>query len=73
MLIVGARLTAEKRQALAIGWHARNLHYVKELKPLEHYLKPAATPEQKRDKDARAVARMLDGMIRKQEATNGTR
>lgn len=42
-----------------IGWHARNLHYVKNLKQLDHYLKPAPPPEQKRDQGARAVVAMF--------------
>lgn len=42
-----------------IGWHGRNLHYVKDLKLPEHYLRPELTPEQKREQGARDVLAMM--------------
>jgi hypothetical protein len=66
-------LKATDEQAFSFGWHARNLHYVKNLKPLEHYLKPAPPPAQKRDQDARAVVAMFKRHAKKKGANDGTR
>jgi hypothetical protein len=52
-------MKAAGEQALMIGWHARNLHYVDKLKPLGHYLTPPPPPAQKRDTDAQAVLAMF--------------
>jgi hypothetical protein len=53
------------RQALIIGWHVRNLHYVEKLKPIGHYLKPAEAPAEKRDQGARAVKAMFQRFAKK--------
>lgn len=50
-----------------IGWHTRNLHYVKKLPEMADYLKPPAKPDDLREQGARAVKRMFDRMIAKQE------
>jgi hypothetical protein len=67
---VGARLKATTEQALAIGWHTRNLHYVKNLKPIDKYLKPppAKAPGVV---GARGAKQMLHLLMKKQEAQHG--
>lgn len=71
-MIVGARLKATHQQALLIGWHARNLHYVKDLKPIGHYLRPAQSPDQKREQGARDVLAMMKRAAKKGK-TDGAR
>jgi hypothetical protein len=66
-------LKAASEQALAFGWHARNLHYVQKLKPLDRYLMPALPPEQKREQGARDVLAMLRRQAKKKGAKDGTR
>lgn len=67
---MGARLKASTERALAIGWHTRNLHYVKNLQPIDKYLKPATT-KASGDAGARAAKQMLQRMMKKQEAQHG--
>jgi hypothetical protein len=42
-----------------IGWHTRNLHYVKKLDPLAKYLEPPPSPERKREAGNAAVLGMF--------------
>jgi hypothetical protein len=51
----------------AIGWHARNLHYVKKLPQLSEYLKHAPTPERKREQGARDVLTLFKRAHAKQK------
>lgn len=65
-------LKARHEEAFLIGWHVRNLAHVEKLKPVNHYLKPATPPEQKRDEGARAVKAMFQ-RIAKKGAKDGPR
>ena len=69
-MIVGARMKAQGDLALSIGWNAEAFARTKRMKPLAEYLKPAPTPERRREQGARDVKRMFDRMIHKQEADN---
>ena len=66
-----ARLKAQGDLATMVGWHVRNLKFVRNLKSLPEYLKPPPTPEGRREQGARDVKRMLDRMIKQQEAAGG--
>lgn len=66
-MIVGARMESQGDLATMIGWNAEAFARTKKMKPLGDYLKPAPTPEGRRDKGASEVKRMLDRMIAKQE------
>jgi hypothetical protein len=57
--------------ALASGWEAERFARTKNIKALADYLKPPPTPEGRRQQGARDVKRMLDRMIKKQEAAGG--
>lgn len=52
-------MKARQEQALMVGWHARNFHYVKDLKPLGKYLEPAPSPERRREDGNRALLTMF--------------
>lgn len=72
-MIVGARMKAQGDLATTIGWSAEAFARTKRMKPLDSYLKPAPTLDDKRAKGARDLRRMFDRMIEKQEVDNGTR
>lgn len=46
-------------EAAMIGWHTRNLHYVKTLDPLAKYLEPPPSPERKIEVGNAAVLAMM--------------
>jgi hypothetical protein len=46
-------------EAAMIGWHTRNLHYVKNLPDLAKYLEPPPSPERKRETGNAAALAMF--------------
>jgi hypothetical protein len=54
-----------------IGWHTRNLHYVKKLDPLAKYLEPPPSPERKREAGNKAVLTMFKRHAKKKGAGSG--
>jgi hypothetical protein len=58
-------------EAAMIGWHTRNLHYVKKLDPLAKYLEPPPSPERKREAGNKAVLTMFKRHAKKKGAGSG--
>lgn len=54
------------------GWHAANFRGAgQKLKNLDHYLKPPAPPEKKRDKGAQEVLMMFKRVAKKKGKKDG--
>ena len=63
-------MKAADQRALSVGWHTRNLHYVRHLKPLTEYLKP---PRSARDGAMSVLAMFRRWAKRTKEADDGVR
>ena len=73
-MIVGARMKARNEGEIAIGWQVeRFAREGKKMKPLGKYLEPEPSLQQRQEQGSRDVMRMLDRMVAKQEAQDGTR
>jgi hypothetical protein len=72
-LIVGARMKGRNDEAAMIGWHTRNLHYVKKLPDLAKYLEPPPSPERKRETGNAATLAMFKRHAKKKGTRDGTR
>jgi hypothetical protein len=55
-------------EAAMIGWHTRNLHYVKKLPDLAKYLEPPPSPERKRETGNAAALAMFKRHAKKKGA-----
>lgn len=58
-------MKASADMAAMIGWQVRNLHYVKNLKPLAEYLIEPKTEAQQRDEGASKVLAMMKRLMKK--------
>lgn len=56
---------------VASAWHHRNLHHVKKLQPLDHYLHGTLPPAKRRENGARKVRKMFEAMAAKKGLTDG--
>lgn len=54
-----------------IGWHSRNLHYVKKLPPLGEYLTPAPTGKDKREAGSRKALALFQGKLNEKDGERG--
>lgn len=63
-------MKAASDQATSIAWSNRNMHYIKNLKPLAEYLTPPKSDEQKRNEGAAKVLAMMKRLMRKNEGAS---